>query len=213
MTGRSIVLKVWGRRNSSNVQKVMWAIGELDLAYERIDAGLAFGGNDQPSYLALNPNGLVPTLADGDFILWESNSVVRYLAGRYGAGTLEPSDLRIRALANQWMDWQLSVFLPAFWDTFHGLVRTPPEKRDYAAIARSKAKSIAAAEIFDAQLSRHAYVAYDRFSMADIPMGIRFYRFSQLIPDAPPFANIQRWYAAISKRPAFREHVGDVPLT
>ena len=174
------MLKVWGRRNSSNVQKVMWAIGELGLRYERIDAGLEFGRNNEPAYLALNPNGLVPTLEDGDLILWESNSIVRYLANRYGAGILEPADQKARAIANQWMDWQLSVFLPAFWNVFHGIVRTPPEKRDYAAIADAMAKSIAAAKIFDTHLSRNAYVAGDTFSMGDIPMGIRFYRYWNL---------------------------------
>lgn len=122
------MLKVWSRKNSSNVQKVMWAIGELGLAYERIDLGLEFGGNDTPAYLAMNPTGLVPTLIDGDFILWESNSIVRYLANRYGQGTLEPADPKTRALANQWMDWQMSTFLPAFWDVFHGLVRPPRPK-------------------------------------------------------------------------------------
>ncbi|MGH6665601.1 MAG: glutathione S-transferase family protein, partial [Pseudolabrys sp.] len=164
------MLRVWGRRNSSNTQKVMWALGELDLPHERIDAGLEFGRNNEPAYLTLNPNGLVPTLEDGDLILWESNSIVRYLANRCGAGTLEPADSKTRALANQWMDWQLSVFTPAFWNTFHGLVRTPYDKRDYAAIADSKIKSIAASKIFDEHLSRNAYVAGDAFSMGDIPM-------------------------------------------
>ena len=207
------MLKVWGRKNSSNVQKVMWAIGELGLAYERIDVGLEFGGNDTPAYLAMNPTGLVPTLIDGDFILWESNSIVRYLANRYGQGTLEPADPKTRALANQWMDWQMSTFLPAFWDVFHGLVRTPPEKRNHAAIAEAKAKAVALAKIFDAELARHAYVGGDAFSMGDIPMGIRMYRFRQLIPDRPALPHMERWYAAIEKRPAYHEHVGSIPLT
>lgn len=207
------MLKVWGRKNSSNVQKVMWAIGELGLAYERIDTGLEFGGNDKPAYLALNPNGLVPTLEDGDLVLWESNAIVRYLANRYGPGTLEPADPKTRALASQWMDWQLTVFTPAFWNTFHGLIRTPTGRRDLAAIAESKAKSVAAAKIFDAELSRHAYVAGDTFSMGDIPMGIRIYRFRQLIAERPALPNLERWYALIEKRPAFREHVGNIPLT
>ncbi|HTT49740.1 MAG TPA: glutathione S-transferase family protein [Pseudolabrys sp.] len=207
------MLKVRGRRNSSNVQKVMWAIGELGLDYERIDIGMEFGGNRTPEYLALNPNGLVPTMQDGDFVLWESNSIVRYLANRYGAGTIEPSDAKLRALANQWMDWQLSVFLPAHEPLFFGMVRTPPEKRDYAAIAQSKMKTIAAAKIFDAELSRHVFIAGDAFSMGDIPMGIRIYRFRQLVPERPPLPNIERWYAMIERRPAFHEHVGSVPLT
>jgi glutathione S-transferase len=207
------MLKVWGRKNSSNVQKVMWTIGEIGLAYGRIDMGLEFGGNRTPEYLALNPNGLVPTLEDDDLILWESNSIVRYLANRYGAGTLEPADPKMRARAHQWMDWQVSVFLPAHEPLFFGMVRTPLEKRDYAAIAASKAKTLAAAKIFEAELSRHAYTAGDAFSMADIPMGIRIYRFRQLIPERPSFPNIERWYAAIEKRPAFKEHVSSIPLT
>jgi glutathione S-transferase len=109
----------------------MWAIGELGFAYKRIDAGLEFGGNDNPAYLALNPNGLVPTLEHDDLILRESNSIVRYLANQYGSGTLEPTDPKARARANQWMDWQLSVFTPAFWNTFHGLIRTPHDKRTF----------------------------------------------------------------------------------
>lgn len=207
------MLTVWGRKNSSNVQKVMWAIGELGRAYERIDMGLEFGGNDQPAYLAMNPTGLVPTLRDGDLILWESNSIIRYLANRYGAGALEPADNKIRAIASQWMDWQISAFQPAFTRVFWQLVRTPPEKRDLAAVTDAQIKSIAAAAILDAHLSCHAYVASDAFSMGDIPMGVFIFRFRQLVPDRPPLPNLERWYAAIEKRPAFHEHVGSIPLT
>src|SRR6266511_1613808 len=113
------MLKIWGRNTSSNVQKVMWAVGELGLAHERIDIGGAFGKNKEPAYLAMNPNGLVPTLEDDDgFLLWESNSVVRYLAAKHGAGTLEPAEAKARALASQWMDWQLSVVAPAIFGAF-----------------------------------------------------------------------------------------------
>ena len=207
------MLKVWGRKNSSNVQKTMWAVGELRIAYERTDIGMEFGGNDAPAYRAMNPNGLVPTIQDGDFTLWESNSIVRYLAGRYGPGTLEPADLRSRAIAGQWMDWQISVFLPAFTDVFWGLVRTPPEKRDHAAIAAAKAKSIAAAKILDAALARNTYLAGNSFCMGDIPMGVFMYRFRALMPDRPPMPNLERWYEAIEKRPAFQEHVSSISLT
>src|SRR6516162_2231325 len=107
------MLKIWGRNTSSNVQKAMFAIGELGLAYERIDVGGSFGKNREPAYLAMNPNGLVPTLEEEDgFLLWESNSIIRYLAAKAGAGKLEPADAHIRAKANQWMDWQLSVMGP-----------------------------------------------------------------------------------------------------
>ena len=179
------MLKVWGRKTSSNVQKVMWAIGDLGLAHERVDIGGPFGGNKEAAYLAMNPNGLVPTLEDGDVMIWESNTIVRYLATRYGAGTLEPADLKTRAHASQWMDWQLSVVGPAISGAFWGLIRTPPEKRDHAAIAASQQKTTEAMKMFDANLSRHAYAAGESFSMGDIPVGIMVYRFRQLVPDRP----------------------------
>ena len=123
------MIKIWGRKTSANVQKVMWAIGEIGLPHERIDIGGPFGQNREPAYLAMNPNGLVPTLEEEDgFLLWESNAIVRHLATKHRAGALEPADLRARALANQWMDWQLSVAAPAITRAFLGLIRTPPEK-------------------------------------------------------------------------------------
>ena len=116
------MLKIWGRANSVNVQKVLWCLRELDLAHERIDAGMAFGRNHDPDYLAMNPNGLVPTLEEEDgFILWESNSIVRYLAAKHQNRTLEPADLKIRARAQMWMDWQLSVLGPSITPVFWGL--------------------------------------------------------------------------------------------
>jgi glutathione S-transferase len=207
------MLKVWGRKNSSNVQKTMWAVGELGIPYERTDVGMEFGSNDTPAYRAMNPNGLVPTIQDGDFVLWESNSIIRYLAARHGPGTLEPADLRSRAIASQWMDWQISVFLPAFTEVFWGLVRTPPDQRDPAAIAAAKRKSVDAAKILDAALARNAYLAGNSFTMGDIPMGVFIFRFRALVPDRPKLPNLERWYATIEKRPAFQEHVSTVTLT
>ncbi|MGA2125490.1 MAG: glutathione S-transferase family protein [Xanthobacteraceae bacterium] len=206
------MLKIWGRKTSSNVQKVMWAIGELQLAHERIDIGGPFGGNRETAYLAMNPNGLVPTLEDGDLVLWESNSIVRYLAGRHGAGTLEPADAVTRARASQWMDWQLSVLGPAIGPAFLGLIRTPPEQRDAAAIAASQAKTIDAMKILDAALDKRPYVAGDAFSYGDIPVGIMAYRYWQLVPQRPETPSLARWYAEIEKRPAFRQHVAAVKL-
>ena len=122
------MLKIWGRSTSINVQKVMWAIGELNLPHERIDVGGAFGRTKEPFYLAMNPNALVPTLEEDDgFTLWESNSIVRYLAAKHGAGTLEPANPQERARASQWMDWMLTVCAPAIHGLFWGLIRTPPE--------------------------------------------------------------------------------------
>ena len=207
------MLKIWGRNNSSNVQKAMWAVGELGLAHERIDVGGAFGKNKEPPYLAMNPNGLVPTLEEEDgFTLWESNSVVRYLAAKH-RNPIEPTDPKARALAHQWMDWQLSVVAPAIYGAFWGLIRTPPEKRDAAAIAASQAKTTAAMEILDAQLAKTPFVAGDNFSMGDIPVGIMAYRFRQLVPERPPLSNLERWYAELKKRAPFRDNVEAIPLT
>ena len=208
------MLKIWGRNTSSNVQKVMWAVGELGLPHERIDIGGAFGKNKEPTYLAMNPNGLVPTLEEDDgFLLWESNAIVRYLAAKHGAGKLEPADPKARALANQWMDWQLSVVAPAIYAAFWGLIRTPPEKRDAAAIAASQAKTTDAMKILDGQLGRSKFVAGEAFSMGDIPVGIMAFRFRQLVPERPPLPNLERWYAELKNRGPFREHVEAIPLT
>jgi len=208
------MIKIWGRKTSINVQKVMWAVGELKLAHERIDIGGPFGKNKEPPYLAMNPNGLVPTLEEEDgFLLWESNSVVRYLAAKHGPGTLEPADPRARARASQWMDWQLSVAGPAIFPLFWGLIRTPPEKRDQAAIDAGREKTTDAMRIVDAQLAKTAYLAGDAFSMGDIPVALIAYRFRQLAPERPPLANFERWYGEIEKRPAFRDQIMTVPLT
>jgi glutathione S-transferase len=206
------MLKIWGRKNSANVQKAMWAVGELGLPHERIDIAGAFGRNREPPYLALNPNGLVPTLQDGDFVVWEANTIVRHLAREHGQGTLEPADPKARALASQWMDWQLSVLGPAIHATFWGLVRTPPDKRDLATIETSIKKTTAAITILDAQLAKTAYVAGDQFSMGDIPVGVFGYRFHALVKDRPSLPHFERWYAAISARPAFHDHILSMPL-
>jgi glutathione S-transferase len=207
------MIKVLGRKNSSNVQKVMWAIGELGLDHERVDVGGPFGGNREAAYLAINPNGLIPTIQDGDLTMWESNAIVRHLAARYGAGTLQPADANAIALCNQWMDWQLSVVAPAITPAFLGLVRTPPEKRDDAAIAASQAKTAEAMSLLEAQLGRSAFVVGDGFSMADIPLGVMTYRYWQLVPQRPAHPNLQRWYRTIETRPAFKTHVSSIPMT
>lgn len=208
------MLKIWGRNTSSNVQKVMWAIGEMGLPHERIDVGGAFGKTKEPAYLAMNPNSLVPTLEEDDgFTMWESNSIVRYLAAKHQNRTLEPADLKVRARAQMWMDWQLSVMGPALTPVFWGLIRTPPEKRDANAIAAGKTRSMEAAQLMDGQLAKSAYLAGEAFSYGDIPVGIMMYRYMQLIPERPTTPNLDRWYAAISARPAFKQQVASVPLS
>ena len=208
------MLKIWGRNTSSNVQKAMFAVGELGLAYERIDVGGAFGKNREAAYLAMNPNGLVPTLEEEDgFLLWESNSIIRYLAGKFGAGKLEPADPKTRAKANQWMDWQLSVMGPAITPVFWGMIRTPPAERNHNAIDEGKVKTTAAVRMLDEQFAKTPYAAGEAFSMGDIPIAIMSYRYRELVPERPAFPNFERWYAAIAARPAFKEHVSSIPLT
>ena len=207
------MIKIWGRNTSSNVQKVMWAVGEIGLSHGRIDIGGPFGKNRDAAYLAMNPNGLVPTLEEVDgFLLWESNSIVRYLAAKHRTSVLEPADLRARARASAWMDWQLSVLGPAITPGFVGLIRTPPEKRNHAAIAESKKKTTEAIGILDAELAKSAFVAGDVFSYGDIPAAVMANRYRQLVPEPPPLRNFERWYAAIAARKAFKDQVAAVPL-
>lgn len=209
------MLKIWGRNTSSNVQKVMWAIGEIGVAHTRIDVGGAFGQNKDAPYLAMNPNGLVPTLGeDNGYLLWESNTIVRYLGGSYDkANVIEPKDPHARAWASQWMDWQLSVLGPGIGPAFWGLIRTAPEKRDMAAIKASQDKTVENMAMLERQLSKTKFVAGDMFSYGDIPVGIMCYRFRQLVPGRPAMPNLDRWYDAISSRKAFQDHVGSVPLS
>jgi glutathione S-transferase len=208
------MLKVWGRNTSSNVQKVIWALAEMKIPFERIDVGGAFGKTKDAFYLAMNPNSLVPTLEEEDgFTMWESNSIVRYLAAKHGNRTLEPADLKTRARAQMWMDWQLSVMAPAITPVFWNLIRTPPEKRDQKVIDTGKEKTVTAAKMMDAQLGRTPFVAGNEFSYGDIPVAIMIYRYVQLIPERPATPNLDRWYAAVSSRPAFKEQIATVPLS
>lgn len=206
------MLKIWGRATSLNAQKVLWCCDEIGLSYERIDAGLAYGVVDTPAYRKLNPNGLVPTIDEDGFVLWESQAIIRYLAGRYALGSLCPADPRTRALADQWMDWNHTAFWPLMRPVFAGLVRTPPEKRDMAAIEDGIRKSGAILRILDEHLASHAYVTGDSFTMGDIPLGCGVYRFMALPIDRPSLPNLERWSQAIAKRPAFCQRVA-LPLS
>lgn len=207
------MLKIWGRNSSTNVQKVMWTIGELGLEYTRFDIGGPFGKNKDPEYLALNPNGLIPTLEDGDLVLWESNAIIRYLARKYGRGSLEPTDLKAWALFNQWLDWQASVLLPAISPAIVGLQRTPRDKRNHAEIAASQLQTTNVIKILDRWLAANKFSAGEQFSGSDIPLGIMAYRYRHLVPDRPQLASFDRWFAALESRPAFREHVRGAPMT
>ena len=210
------MLKIWGRNTSSNVQKVIWALGEMKVPFDRLDVGGAFGKTKEPAYLAMNPNSLVPTLEEDDgFILWESNSIVRYLAAKHGAGTLEPADPHERARASQWMDWMLTVCAPAIHPLFWGLIRTPPEKRDNAKIDEAREKTADALRMLDTQLGKTRFAAGDAFSIGDIPVGLITYRFRKLVPDRTGMGldNLERWFLGLEQRKAFKDQILPVPFT
>jgi glutathione S-transferase len=206
------MLKVWGRNNSINVQKVMWAVDELGLEHERIDVGGAFGGLDTPAYGRLNPNRRVPTVEDGDVVVWESNACVRYLAARYGAGGLWPEDPGERAQADMWMDWQTTTLLPDMTVVFWGLIRTPEAERDHAAIEAAARRLGATWRILDEHLATRRFVAGDALTMGDIPVGASCYRYGELSIERPQLPNVEAWYGRLRERAPFREHVM-VPLT
>jgi glutathione S-transferase len=195
------MLKLWGRFSSINVQKVAWTLDELGLAHEHVDAGGAFGIVDTPAYRALNPNGLVPVLEDSGFVLWESNAIVRYLATKHAGGSLWPSDLRGRADADRWMEWQSATANPVMRDAFAGLIRTPPDQRDAGAIARSAARFEAMAAILDTVLAETPYLAGEAFTVADIPAGLMIHRWLGLPLDRIERPNVLAWYGRLKARP------------
>ena len=201
------MLRIWGRSNSINVQKVLWCCGELDIRYQRVDVGGPFGGNKEPEYLRLNPNGLVPTISDGGFVLWESNVIVRYLAAKHGMGTLCPEDLAERADADRWMDWQMGTLWANFRPAFVGLIRTPPEKRDRDYIATAISKTTENLAMLDGHLSARDYVTGPAFTMADIPLGVTAYRWFNLEIERPPMPNLEVWYERLCARSPYKATV------
>jgi glutathione S-transferase len=201
------MLKIWGRKDSSNVQKVLWCCAELGVAFERVDLGGRFGGNKEKPYLDLNPNGVVPTIEDGSFVLWESNSIVRYLVDKYGHGRLHPDSPEGRANANRWMDWQLTTLGPAIIPLFVGLVRTPKENRDRAAIDEALKKTVAAWKIVERYLEKTPYIAAADLSIGDIPLGVWAYRWFNLPVDRPDLARLTAWYERLTQRPAYKTHI------
>ncbi len=206
------MMKIWGRTNSINVQKVLWCCAELGLEYERVDAGMAFGVNDTPEYKAMNPNGLVPTIDDGGFILWESHAIVRYLARKHGTGTLWPNDARAAADADRWMEWYSTTLWLNLRPIFHNLVRTPVEKRNMGEVEEARKRLAANFGILDKHLAGRDYLAGQSFTVADIPMGVASYRWFNLPLERPAMANVERWYRRLCERPAFKQHCM-LPLT
>ncbi len=204
-----MTLTIWGRKTSSNVQAVMWCIGELGLDYIRHDIGHIHGGNDTPEFLAMNPMGLVPVLRDGDGpALWESGAILRYLASRYGKDAFWPVDPLERATIDMWAEWaKLNITLgftgPIFWQ----VVRTAPSKRDPAALAAAQTRFDKLLAIAEAQLNRDRFLAGPDFSLADIQFGHVLYRYFDIAIERTVHSRIDSYYRALTERPAFREHV------
>jgi glutathione S-transferase len=201
------MLEIWGRKNSFNVQKVLWCCDELEIPYQRHEAGGLFGGTGEDEYLQRNPTGLVPTIIDGDLTLWESNTIVRYLAASYGAGGLWPENPAERALADKWMDYQLGTLFPAFKGALLGLVRTAPEDRNPEKIEASIRATAGVIAVLDAHLEDNDYVAGSSFTMGDIALGSLVYRWLGLDIERPDLPALRSWYERLTDRPAYQKTV------
>jgi glutathione S-transferase len=206
------MLKIWGRATSSNVQKVLWCCAELGIPFERVDLGGPFGGNQDPEYLGLNPNGLVPTVRDGDLVLWESNTICRYLAATHDGTRLYPAEPAARAIVERWMDWQLSTIGPPMGALLFGLIRTRPEQRDQAAIEAARRKALAAWTIVEDALDDRPWLAGAALSLAEVVLGTLVYRWHAFPIERPALPRLKAWNERMRERPGFRAHI-EIPIT
>ena len=201
------MLKIYGRESSSNVQKAMWAVGELGLEHQRIDQKGVFGSIDTPEYRKLNPWARIPTLEHDGIVIRQSNTIVRYLCAKYAKGSLWPEDLVERAEAESWMDWQITEnqthMVPVFWN----LIRTKPEDRDEAAIAKGVEGLNQDFTILNDHLADRKYVVGEHFTMGDIPPGVSAFRYLNLEIERPSLPNLEAWYERLTHREAYRKHV------
>ena len=206
------MLRIWGRANSINVQKVVWAAAELEVPFERIDAGGAYGGLDDPSFRAKNPNRRIPVVENGEVIVWESHAILRYLGAVHGAGTLWPTAPVARAPVDMWLDWYHTEGYTHLRDVFWQLIRTPAAERDHGLIEQQRAALDPKLAIPDAQLRETAFIAGEHFTIADIAMGLLVHRWYRLDVARTAYPALQRWYDELSRRPAFQEYCA-APLT
>jgi glutathione S-transferase len=207
------MLKIWGRTTSSNVQKVLWTCAELGIPHDRVDHGGPFGGNRDPEYLKLNPNGLVPTVIDGDLVMWESNTICRYLCNTHPNGSsLYPSDFAARTHVERWMDWQLSVIGAPMGALLQGLIRSTPETRDAVAIEAARRRAIAAWEIVDDGLEGQPFLGGQSLSLTEIVMGTHIYRWFNYAIERPNMPRLRAWYERCLVRQGFKNHIV-MPIT
>lgn len=200
--------QIWGRSNSSNVMKVVWLLETLGLAYERIDLGGPFGGNDTPGYRALNPNGKVPTYVEDGFVLWESNAILAYICNEHAPGSsLYPAPPKLRADVDRWMYWQQTTVDAHQRTILQGLVRTPPEKRDRKALDAAAAELRRFWPMLDRQLDGRAFVCGAEFTLADIALGVHVHRWFAFDIERPELPELRRWYEGLRAMPAYAAHV------
>ena len=200
-----MALTIWGRLTSSNVQKLLWGCAEMGVPFERPDMAGKFGFTDE--YLAMNPNRVVPTIDDDGFILWESNACLRYLAEKYGRGTLWPEDRHVRADADRWMDWATTTFWNALRPVFHQLIRTAPENRNMDLVAQGVEGAAQASTILERYLEGRDFVAGNEITMGDIPIGQAIYRWYAMDIERPDRPNIRAWYERLGERPGYAEYI------
>jgi glutathione S-transferase len=202
------MLTIWGRANSINVQKVMWTVGELGLEHRRVDAGGPFGGLKTPEFLARNPNGLIPVIDDGGTVVWESHAIMRYLAAKYGSGSLWPEDAAARAVGDRWIEWTQTTLQPAFiGGVFWVAFRTPKAQQNPAAIARNVKRCGELMRMLDREVSGRPFLSGAEFALGDIPAGAQLFRYFELDIERPNLPHVESWYARLKSRPAYREHV------
>jgi len=206
------MLKIWGRRNSSNVRKVLWCAEEIGLPYESIEVGGSHGGTQSAEYVAMNPNRLVPVIEDHGLPLWESNTIVRYLSARYSLGTLYAEDAMERAQAEKWMDWSTSRMAALYSELIWGIMRTAPADRDEARINAAIVRAGDYLKMADETLGRQPWLSGEKFAMGDIPLGSLIYAWFELPIQRPDLPNVADWYARLRERPAYQRGVMS-PLT
>jgi glutathione S-transferase len=201
-------MKLLGRLTSINVRKAMWTARLIGLDLDREDWGAGFRSTQEPGYLALNPNALIPVLIDGDFVLWESNSICRYLAAKARATQLLPADPQARARVEQWMDWQAGELNNSWRVAFTALVRGQPATPE--AIAASVASWNRHMAMLDAQLARTgSYVCGDEFTLADVVLGLSAQRWKNAPIERVELPAVEAWLLQLSERPGFAEFVGN----
>ena len=195
-----MTLRILGSTSSINVRKVLWTCAELDLRFEHVES--------DAQLLAKNPNALVPVIQDGDFVLWESNAICRYLAGKQPRGTLLPQDPQARAHVEQWMDWQATELNAAWRYSFYALVRHSAAHRDPAAIATSVEAWNRCMRMLDQHFAHGGqFITGEFFTLADVVVGLSTHRWLLSPIERPPLDAVHGYYQRLSVRPAFRAQV------